>query len=225
MQDTLQKAIPTETEQDTDSNYTVTRADAAEFLGVTERTVDRHLRKGKLDYIRTTDPTQRILINKESLEDFKTGKTPTYQKPKLKKEQGSRPDTKIHHAEKPQTEEGSAISIYKGLYEEARQELYEARKRLEGANYRVGELEAKLSSSIPLLEHQKTQAELLELATTKNTLEKELTTAEKEKTKLEKQVQKEEETAYIEKIKRVAYMTLLLVLIGAWSFSLVLQNL
>jgi hypothetical protein len=46
--------------------------------------------------------------------------------------------------------------VYKKLFEEQQEELKTKQERLEGANYRVGQLEAMLKEAIPLLEHPKT---------------------------------------------------------------------
>jgi len=45
--------------------------------------------------------------------------------------------------------------IYKKLYEEQKEEVRSFQRRLEGANYRVGQLESQVKESVPLLEHQK----------------------------------------------------------------------
>ncbi|MCA9373901.1 MAG: hypothetical protein R3B71_05365 [Candidatus Gracilibacteria bacterium] len=49
----------------------------------------------------------------------------------------------------------SASTIYKKLYEQTHEELKNAQKRLEGANYRVGQLESLVKESVPLLDHQR----------------------------------------------------------------------
>lgn len=53
----------------------------------------------------------------------------------------------------------SASKIYKNLYEELREEYRKQQERLEGANYRVGQLEAKVFDSVPLLDHQRLLSE------------------------------------------------------------------
>ncbi|MFC1749437.1 hypothetical protein ACFL2V_11600 [Pseudomonadota bacterium] len=45
--------------------------------------------------------------------------------------------------------------IYKELYKEVQEELRTKQKQLEGANYRVGHLEAQLKDTVPLLDFQK----------------------------------------------------------------------
>jgi len=45
--------------------------------------------------------------------------------------------------------------VYKKLYEEQKEEVRSFQRRLEGANYRVGQLESQIKESVPLLDHQK----------------------------------------------------------------------
>jgi len=78
------------------------------------------------------------------------------------------------------------------------------RKRLEGANYRVGQLEAELKGSVPLLEYQAHQQKLLE-------------TSDDIKTRLErtKQEYKEMFQKYqIEKYNKFIYLSILFVLLA-----------
>ncbi len=44
------------------------------------------------------------------------------------------------------------VSIYKSLYEELKEKHEEQQRRMEGAHYRVGQLEAQLKNMVPLLE-------------------------------------------------------------------------
>lgn len=46
-------------------------------------------------------------------------------------------------------------AIYKNLYIELKEEIHEKQERLEIANYRVGQLEAQLKNSIPMLEYHR----------------------------------------------------------------------
>lgn len=53
------------------------------------------------------------------------------------------------------------VSIYKGLYEELKGKHEEQLKRLEGAHYRVGQLEAQLKHMVPQLEVKRERQKLL----------------------------------------------------------------
>lgn len=52
-------------------------------------------------------------------------------------------------------------NVYKLLYDEAKEEIREKQKKLEGANYRVGQLESQIKNMVPLLEYQREQRKLL----------------------------------------------------------------
>jgi hypothetical protein len=54
--------------------------------------------------------------------------------------------------------------IFRSLFKKAELELKDLRQKLEGANYQVGRLEARLGSMVPQLEYKKQKEELLELA-------------------------------------------------------------
>lgn len=53
--------------------------------------------------------------------------------------------------------------IYKKLYTEASQELQQKQERLEGATYRVGQLEAQLKNMVPLLEYRQKEEKMIQL--------------------------------------------------------------
>jgi hypothetical protein len=52
-------------------------------------------------------------------------------------------------------------SIYKSLYEELKEKHDEQLKRLEGAHYRVGQLEAQVKQMVPMLEYKKERKRLM----------------------------------------------------------------
>jgi len=51
--------------------------------------------------------------------------------------------------------QGSEVDFYKKLYEQLKEEINEKEKRFEMANYRVGQLEARMKESIPLLDYKR----------------------------------------------------------------------
>lgn len=55
----------------------------------------------------------------------------------------------------------SPSQIYKTLYEEIKTQHDEQVKRLEGAHYRVGQLESQVKSMVPMLEYKKQRKQLL----------------------------------------------------------------
>ena len=77
----------------------------------------------------------------------------------------------------------SAEPVYKNLYEDANKKLEGQQERLEAANYRVGQLEAQLKNTVPLLtyeeERSKAQDVQRELKDDIKDRDKKLTVAEK----------------------------------------------
>lgn len=132
------------------------------MLKVSVRTIDRYLRKGALS---KEEINGRILIRMKDLRPLME------QKAVLASALGTdQSEEEISantvHAEY-QSPDSSIIStsaaqedlqIYKKLYEELQEELKLKQERLEGANYRVGQLEGLLKESVPLLEYRKVLA-------------------------------------------------------------------
>lgn len=57
--------------------------------------------------------------------------------------------------------ESVSVSIYKELYEELKEKNEEQIKRLEGAHYRVGQLEAQVKNMVPMLEFKQERKRLV----------------------------------------------------------------
>ncbi len=55
---------------------------------------------------------------------------------------------------RPRSEEDD-VEVYKKLYEQLQQDLKEKEQRLEMANYRVGQLEASIKETVPLLDYKR----------------------------------------------------------------------
>ena len=94
--------------------------------------------------------------------------------------------------------------IYQKLYEKLLKKHENQQERLEGANYKVGELEAKLASSVPLLEYQKETARFRQL---ESGLKQKQQEKEQEIGGLLKDVHKE-------KLNRYAYIVLLFIILA-----------
>ncbi len=58
------------------------------------------------------------------------------------------------HSPQPKTPQDGP-EVYRKLYEQLQEELKEKEQRLEMANYRVGQLEARIKESIPLLDYKR----------------------------------------------------------------------
>lgn len=146
----------------------IDRKQAADMLSVSIRTIDRYIQRGVLN---KEEINGRIFIDAKELK-------PLLDKKKIAEEYLSSVSTLNKHRETEtnRNEEGdstpttndsasnfSEISsvgsnddqIYKNLYEEVQEELKNKQERLEGANYRVGQLEGLLKESVPLLEYRK----------------------------------------------------------------------
>ena len=136
--------------------YTVARETAAETLGISTRTLDRYIKRGKL---RTKSVGGRnVLIHEKDLAQF------------ARKLSGgkSRPAKRTTHSMKREFE-GEAVEVatenveekvFRELYEEANKDLKTKQEKLEAASFRVGQLEAQLKSSVPLLEFKQREETL-----------------------------------------------------------------
>jgi len=138
--------------------FTVTREDAADILAVSLRTLDRYLKKGKL---KSKSDGRIVLIHSQSLADFtKKISVPTKKSP-MKKKRKLLSRKEIPEAETIEVSSGSVEEkVFRELYEEASKELRGKQEKLEAASFRVGQLEAQLKNSVPLLEHKKKEEEL-----------------------------------------------------------------
>ncbi|MCF7836321.1 hypothetical protein K9N08_01645 [Candidatus Gracilibacteria bacterium] len=136
--------------------YTTTREEAAELLGVSTRTLDRYAKGGKL---RTKlSASRNILIHEKDLVNLRKNLGP-------KKTTSSRPrpiptrEVEAMEAIEVATENVEE-KVFRELYEETNKELRAKQEKLEAASFRVGQLEAQLKNSVPLLEHKQKEQEL-----------------------------------------------------------------
>ena len=148
----------------------IDRKTAARLLKVSIRTVDRYVASKKLSSVTKEG---RIWLNKKEVQGLKKKKQvdkvdaqvrTEKRKMSIDKSVSSPVDMSIdtvdivstYSKEKAgSTKQESSGTIFKKLYEELKEELKTSQNRLEGANYRVGQLEAMVKESVPLLEHQK----------------------------------------------------------------------
>lgn len=145
----------------------VDRKSASRLLKVSIRTVDRYIRAKKLS-IENHDG--RIWLNKSEVLKLRNAKESRHPVDTVDSEMSidktvSTPvDMSIdsvdmvstrHDKEKPEGRDITGDAVYRKLFEEAQAELKEKRDRLEGANYRVGHLEALLKDAIPLPDHNR----------------------------------------------------------------------
>ncbi len=166
----------------TQLSSSVSRNEAAKILNVSTRTLDRYIRQRKISTVRRG---RNLKFDLEELRRFQQKKEAILQ-PKFQKfgsfdmEEGELIE-KINHIDSETTDDSEAAqesvqtariqstetvehAIYRKLYEEASTELKKREELLQGANYRVGQLEAKLQNMVPLLEYRKQKEQTEKLA-------------------------------------------------------------
>ncbi|MCC6643392.1 hypothetical protein IT411_01465 [Candidatus Peregrinibacteria bacterium] len=138
------------------------RKAAADLLKVSVRTIDRYLKKG---VIGKEEINGRILVKMKDLKPLLEQRNLLYSALSSDHEDNPTiPDEQPHQAEYQSSSvyaastSGEDLQIYKKLYEELQEELKIKQERLEGANYRVGQLEGILKESVPLIEYRKALA-------------------------------------------------------------------
>ena len=146
--------------------HNIDRKTASRLLKVSVRTVDRHIAAGKLS-IEKYDG--RIWLNRGEINKLRARQTVDSQidmppRMSIDKPVSTPVDMSIdsvHFMSTSESEKRSENkakgedSIYKKLFEDTQSELRVKQERLEGANYRVGQLEGLLKESVPLLDHQR----------------------------------------------------------------------
>lgn len=162
--------------------YDIDRKTASRLLKVSVRTVDRYLSHNKLSHERREG---RIWLDKKEVMQLKARRrvdiavdmsTPKMSMDKVDlisvdtsiDSEGNTfhavesEDGTIELHESPKTSprprprgEENQVELYKKLYEELQSEIKEKEQRLEMANYRVGQLEARIKDSIPLLDYKR----------------------------------------------------------------------
>lgn len=147
----------------------VDRDEASTILKVSTRTVDRYIRKFRF---KTRKDGRRVLIKRNDVNkiiekhigQFVDIKTTTLDNGKgNQKTADNAPgfeikDIKVESVKRSDKED----SVYKGLYSEAKTELKEKQSRLDAATYRVGQLEAKVETMVPMLDYTRKEKELKE---------------------------------------------------------------
>lgn len=138
--------------------FDLSRKEAAELLKVSTRTLDRYIKSKKLS---SKNIAGRVVLNRDEIDAMKS-KRP-HRKVKRNKSQNKKQIYEINasyvESKNEEKKENAEEKVYKALYEELKLEVKVFQQRLEGANYRVGQLESQVKSSVPLLDHQKVLTE------------------------------------------------------------------
>lgn len=135
--------------------YTIPREEAADNLGVSTRTLDRYLKTGKLKF---KSVGRNVFVHALELKKL----TELFLKKKSKQEKQSSPGRSQNEKVEPIMTVDNNIEekIFRNLYTEATSELKLKQEKLEAASFRVGQLEAQLKNSVPLLEYKQKEEEL-----------------------------------------------------------------
>ena len=143
--------------------YNLDRKAASKLLKISVRTLDRYIKSKKVS-TRVVDG--RVWLDKGGLKDYMDEKSGAAS---VDSENMSTPDMSIdvdvgndHSSSQDYVQSMSTVrkiskekspsGVYKKLFSELKEDLNEKQARLEIANYRVGQLEAQLKNSIPMLE-------------------------------------------------------------------------
>ncbi|MFA5842708.1 MAG: hypothetical protein WC882_03505 [Candidatus Gracilibacteria bacterium] len=164
-------------------DFTLTREEVSEKLNISIRTLDRYIRR---NYFNVKHSGRNVWISKNSFEEYYKKNygqmTPTTDSEELSESQNvalsgqeqmtgqaynafgvgglKQPLLELSAHEHAYDTALSPVYIYKGLYDELKERNDEQIKRLEGAHYRVGQLEAQVKSMIPMVEFKKQKDQL-----------------------------------------------------------------
>ena len=206
--------------------YSKDRNEAAESLKVSLRTLDRYIGAGLLNVKREKG---KILLCETEILEFQRMRGTFLKrflpKPMTKTETvplQPRPEAPLPESREPQNL-SPGEKIFQKLYTDLRLEVKEQQKRLEGANYRVGQLEAQLKNAVPLLDYHAESLKLkqkeAELLFEKETLTREAEQAKTDKEKTLSRAQfdltKLQNALFTEKINKWAYIVVLFLVLLA----------
>ncbi|MFA7685680.1 MAG: hypothetical protein WCX95_02685 [Candidatus Gracilibacteria bacterium] len=153
-----------------ENTYNIDRKAAGKLLKVSMRTVDRYVKAKKLS-IKIING--RVWLNRAEILDFKSRQeAPVNIDRIIVSTSGMSIDDDVDRMDRvdnvevfenenfekfssKRSENSLSNEVYKKLYIDAKEELQEKQERLEIANYRVGQLEAQVKNSIPLLEYHR----------------------------------------------------------------------
>lgn len=204
----------------------ISREAASGLLGVSVRTVDRYIRAKKLS---TVVLEGRIWLDREEVEVFKAKKKSRHEVDKVDMStsglsSGHEVDKvdnevdisvdKVDILEKMSTEKKrskESTETFKKLYQELKEELKEKQERLEIANYRVGQLEAQVRNSIPMLEYHRENYE-------KQKVEEDLRSELKESSDIIKKLSSKVKYAKFSKRVYIIILLIVLALQPLWLF-------
>lgn len=139
--------------------YNVDRKEASDFLEVSERTLDRYIRAGKLTFKKVG---HHVYLSKDELDVLKNTLVQSVEQ------------VAVVHSTKPADKSLPALDlsttayqevenlVFKNLYENTKQELDKKQREVEMLNYRLGKIEFEIKNTVPLLEYSKEKDSLEE---------------------------------------------------------------
>lgn len=157
--------------------YDIDRKTASRLLKISVRTVDRYINSQKVSHERRDG---RIWLDKkeimqlkarrrvdkvDSAVDMSTDKMSIDKVDLIPVDMSIDSEGNTYHSVASDNEKDSPrarsraqeddIQVYKNLYEQLQQELRDKEQHLEMANYRLGQLEARIKETIPLLDYKR----------------------------------------------------------------------
>ena len=137
--------------------YNISRKEASQMLKVSVRTLDRYITKR---IITSKNIAGRILLNEEEVLNFNKQNRPHKNIKAIRIQKTTVTQNANSYNQKEEIHDPDLVAnveerIYRKLYDELKEDVKLFQQRLEGANYRVGQLESELKASVPLQEHQK----------------------------------------------------------------------
>jgi len=147
----------------TKSDHIIDRKGASRLLKVSIRTVDRYIKQKKLS---TRILDGRVWLSKREIQRLKNNyvSTPIVDNIDMSTHEVSidKPvDNTVNTVDIVSTSETerNSLSIYKTLLVDTQNEVREGQRNLQMANYRIGQLESQITSSVPILEMDKEKEE------------------------------------------------------------------
>ena len=145
-----------------DENTFLNRVDAAQYIGVSTRTLDRYIAKGKLSVTRENGHVLLLIKELDSVKNEKnTTATQVINNNKKRTETTERKETRATTDELAlQNQFAQEVHKYQVLYQDVKQELDKKDELLRHMHYQLGILETEGKSKIPALEAQNERQEL-----------------------------------------------------------------
>lgn len=137
----------------------IDRDEASQILKVSTRTIDRYLRKFKF---KTRKDGRRVLIRRTDIDKIIQDQIGHYVDTKKTTAIVKVKNIKVEEIKKKDNPVKAEERIYKELYSEVKKDNKEKQERLEAATYRVGQLEAQIKNTVPLLDFTRKEKELKE---------------------------------------------------------------